>query len=161
MASPGHRDNILSPDHDVVGIGVVIERVKGERNLFVTQIFGTTRQPLDLTRIRTQFLAQLNSQRTRLQLPLLEESDLLNKEAELSTATCFANGGRKNTRPRKPTGFKQITQISFIASNPLEAISEIPGLTGARAAYIGIGMRKGEDLSHRGTVCVVVVLGDP
>jgi uncharacterized protein YkwD len=40
MASPGHRDNILSRDVTHVGIGVAVSEKSGQALLFVTQVFA-------------------------------------------------------------------------------------------------------------------------
>lgn len=158
MASSGHRANILNPEHNVVGIGVAIDLRGGEPSYTVTQIFGTARPQMDAAEIRTRFLSKLNTHRRQLNLQIVEENELLNKRAELSAARCFSRN-QETDRPVKNVPFKQLTEVSFIASDPLFAIEQINGLFEPSAAFVGIGIRKSNERAHKGTVCVVVVLG--
>ncbi|WP_299740051.1 CAP domain-containing protein [uncultured Roseobacter sp.] len=48
MNSPGHRANILSPNLDVIGIGIERGDYQGWDGLFVTQNFARTAAPLEL-----------------------------------------------------------------------------------------------------------------
>ncbi len=83
MASPAHRQTMLSPDFTHVGIG--IHRARGG-DLYVTQDFIRRFQPIDPSELHSSAMSILNKQRKAAGLPPLAEDDSLREIAGAHTA---------------------------------------------------------------------------
>ncbi len=67
MSSPGHRANILAPQYNALGIGVV----RTDAGIFVTQDFARRFPEVSVEEVESQVALQLNRVRRAAELPLL------------------------------------------------------------------------------------------
>jgi hypothetical protein len=156
MGSQGHRENILNPDFDEAGIGVV--REKGG-TYFVTEDFirGLVRR--DDNEAQAIILGILNDSRKAKGLPLLVPLELIT-----TTAKAFArNRAAGRELPQVPSFFGE-TSVHFAIGAELTQLAEaIAAKAGTRSDRIGIGVWFTRDREYPGGaywVCVLLVGGD-
>ncbi|MGX9856493.1 CAP domain-containing protein [Limimaricola variabilis] len=70
MNSPGHRANILNPDHEVIGIGIEVGKFRGYDSVMVTQNFASTDGTVDLDRGAATPAAPAQVEETPVQQPV-------------------------------------------------------------------------------------------
>lgn len=168
MDSPGHRQNILSPDVSHVGIGVV-EVAEGEgRAYLVTEVFTRVPERLgDLDDARDELLSRLASKREAGGLREARHDEKMSDLCAAAAREYFASGTQD--RPliealsRKAAGtklpYKRLGAMMMVVSS-IEQASEVAALLDPEAKGIGIGIAQG---TRRDTVenaiAVVVLLG--
>jgi uncharacterized protein YkwD len=112
MNSPGHKANILDPDFDEVGIGVVFKEGKG---YFVTQDFTKSLKPKRREEARAEVEEHINSMRREYSLPPI----LFTKEANGYAQQCSLNKAKDRLLPPLPSHFGQ-THVIYITSPSFE-----------------------------------------
>ncbi len=112
MDSPGHRANILDPDFDKVGIGVVF---KEDNGYYVTQDFIRSLKPKGREEARVEVEEHINSMRRKYSLPPL----LFSKEANAYAQQCSLNKIKDRPLPPLPTHFGE-THLFYIKSPSFE-----------------------------------------
>ena len=89
MDSPGHRKNILDPDVNRVGIGIVRT---GEGNLIITQVFARDYPTYDTEALAEEFLAAANKARASRGMRPLTRHKALARIARENTRAMKADG---------------------------------------------------------------------
>jgi len=117
MDSPGHRENILTPGFDEVGIAAVFRKGSG---YYVTQDFR--RAPLGKSEGEVQRDIQYNMNRLRRENNFVPLSFL--PEANAYAYRCSLNSEKGSPPPPLPRRFGP-TQYHFITSSALEGIEPI------------------------------------
>lgn len=117
MDSPGHRENILTPGFNEVGIAAVYRKGSG---YYVTQDFR--RAPLGKSEGEVQRDIQYNMNRLRRENSLSPLSFL--PEANAYACRCSLNSEKGSPPPPLPRRFGS-TQYHFITSSALEGIEPI------------------------------------
>jgi uncharacterized protein YkwD len=157
MASPGHRENVLNPDFDQVGIGIV--RGKGG-SYFVTEDFARGLVRRDEKEARGIVLGAMNEPRRKMNLPPLVLLDTLNETAQNYALKRAA--GRE--LPAGPAFFGEAL-MRFAMGAELDDITA--ALTNAdlgryRRAGIGIGFSRTREYPGGAYyVCALLVADDP
>jgi uncharacterized protein YkwD len=117
MESPGHRENILDPSFDEVGIGAVVKKNKG---YFITQDFRRSPVLKDETEVQREIQGDINDLRQKnflVPLSFLPDADVYARRCALNMIE-----GRRP--PPLPSHFGN-TQYHFITSPALEDIQPI------------------------------------
>ncbi len=117
MESPGHKENILDPAFDEVGIGAVLNKDKG---YFVTQDFRRAPVLRDARQVEREIKRDINELRRRSRLPSLYSSS----DADKYALECSKNMIEKKAPPPMPDQFRAV-QYHFITSPALEGIQKI------------------------------------
>lgn len=117
MDSPGHRENILDPNFDQVGIGVVFREDKG---YYVTQDFRRAPVLKEEEVVKEDIQKEINLLRRDNFLPPL----LFFQEADEYARKCSLNKSKDRSPPPLPSNFGE-TQFFFITSPSLEGIQPI------------------------------------
>jgi uncharacterized protein YkwD len=112
MDSPGHRANILDPDFDEVGIGVLF---KEDNGYYVTQDFTRSLKPKGREEARAEVEEHINSMRREYSLPPI----LFSKEANGYAQQCSLNKAKDKPLPPLPSHFGQ-TDVIYITSPSFE-----------------------------------------
>jgi uncharacterized protein YkwD len=156
MESPGHRENILNPEFDEVGIGIV--RGAGKA-YFVTEDFIRGLAPRSGSEVRIGILAGLNGTRKARGLAPLVTLDELDRMAGIYAQDKAA--GRKV--PGVPAFYGE-TFVRFAVSPDLDMIAaSIGGFDMSRCDRAGIGVAFGRSPEYPGgaySVCALLVARD-
>jgi len=112
MDSPGHRANILDPDFDEVGIGVVF---KEDNGYYVTQDFIRSLKPKERDEARAEVEEHINSMRSEYSLPPI----LFSKEADGYAQQCSLNKAKDRSPPPIPSHFGE-THLFYARSPSFE-----------------------------------------
>lgn len=157
MGSSGHRANILHPDFDQLGVGVV----RAENGVFyVTQDFIRAVVVRDEAAARDRVLAALDKARRGQGLAPLRPMDDLH-----ATARSFARlKSEGKALPVVPEGYGE-TRVDLFVGPDLDgiaaALSERPL---DRYSLVGVGVQFARPAGHSGgaySVCVFLLVGDP
>jgi uncharacterized protein YkwD len=112
MDSPGHRANVLDPDFDELGIGVVFKKDKG---YYVTQDFVQALAPKGRIEAEAEVEENINKIRRKSSLPPL----LFSKEANAYAQQCSLNKIEDRPLPPLPAQFGE-THLFYIKSPSFE-----------------------------------------
>jgi uncharacterized protein YkwD len=104
MDSPGHRANVLDPDFDELGIGVVFKKDKG---YYVTQDFIRVMAPKGREEARAEVEEHINSMRRKYSLPPI----LFLAEANGYAQQCSINKTKDRPLPPLPSHFGETLRI--------------------------------------------------
>jgi len=114
MDSPGHRANVLDPDFDELGIGVVFEKDKG---YYVTQDFIRALAPKGRIEAEAEVEENINKIRRAYSLPSIS----FLKEANRHAQQCSINKAKGRSLPSLPSHFGE-THIFYIRSASFEYV---------------------------------------
>ena len=157
MHSPGHRANILDPDYNSVGIGVV----RSGREIYVTQDFARLVAHASVEKIEEQVATDLNLERRaagetglrRVQAPELRRQacemathDRLNPRAGMEFATPAAASS-------KPSGL-----LAFTAIDPARIADSLHGLGSRPARAFSVGACYQSSASYENPVFWIIVV---
>lgn len=117
MESQGHRENILDPNFDEVGIGAVLKKNKG---YFITQDFRRSPVIKDENEVKREIQRDMNELRRR---NFLRPLNFL-QDADEYAYRCALNMIKARRPPPLPPQFGD-TQYHFITSPALEGIQSI------------------------------------
>jgi hypothetical protein len=112
MKSPGHKENILDPEFDEVGIGVIFKENKG---YYITQDFILSLMPMEEQEVKKEIQEKINSLRYENSLSPLS----FLKEADNYAHTYSLRKAEDRSPPPVPSNFGQ-THIVCITSPSLE-----------------------------------------
>jgi len=114
MDSPGHRANVLDPDFDELGIGVVFKKDKG---YYVTQDFVRALAPKGRIEAEAEVEENINKIRRVYSLPRIS----FLKEANRFAQQCSINKAKGRPLPSLPSHFGE-THIVYIRSASFEYV---------------------------------------
>ncbi len=112
MDSPGHRANVLDPDFDELGIGVVFKKDKG---YYVTQDFIQALAPKGRIEAEAEVEENINRIRRKYSLPPI----LFSKEANRFAQQCSINKAEDRSPPPVPSHFGE-THLFYIRTPSFE-----------------------------------------
>jgi uncharacterized protein YkwD len=157
MASPGHRENVLNPDFDQVGIGVV--RGKGG-SYFVTEDFARGLVRRDEKEARGIVLDAMNESRRKANLPPLVLLDTLNETAQ-SFALKRAAG---RELPEVPAFFGEALMRFAMGADLGDITAALTNADLRRYGRAGVGVGFSRSHEYPGGayfVCALLVADDP
>ncbi|MCX7974501.1 MAG: CAP domain-containing protein [Candidatus Aminicenantes bacterium] len=143
MESQAHRENILNPHFDEVGLGVV----KGEKdNYFVTQDFIQSRPIVSIEEAKTSVFSFIQNFRQTHRLPSIS----LDEEASEIAQMLAQVRAKKEPQPPLPQSLGEAF-IVFLITPLLDDLTQIePPLLDPRYNALGLGIAFGRDADHPG-----------
>jgi uncharacterized protein YkwD len=152
MDSSGHRENILDPAFDQVGIGAVLYEDKG---YYVTQDFRRAPVLRDARQVEREIKRDINELRRRSRLPSLYSSF----DADKYALQCSKNMIEKKPPPPMPNQFRAV-QYHFITSPALEGIQSIYAdkVIEVRFNAVGLGVTFARNTQYPGGCYFIALL---
>jgi len=149
MASPEHRENILDPDFDRIGIGIVYK----EKKYYITQDYLQSLNILGIDEAEKAIQNEINRIRLKKSLP-----PLLFSEDAGSIAQSFSTKRAKGQPLPDIGNLLGETQIRFITFPSLRVIESISGeLTNATYRRAGVGVWFGRLKEYPGGTYVITL----
>jgi uncharacterized protein YkwD len=168
LGSPGHRANLINPDANTFGIGVVVDEEDGRRAFVATQLFLRFARAIDTSQAPAHLLEMMNRARTaRGARPLEVEPNLQNAAAEAAAAyftdptlTTQTTVDRASAGMRRfSIAFRRIGGVMAVVSDVDEAGQLEPTLADD-VDYVGIGVAQGTRTdTEPNAIAVVIMLG--
>ena len=167
MDSPGHRQNILSPEVSHIGIGVV-EIAEGDGHAYlVTELFTQLPEPIDVEQGREELAERLAKKREAAGLKAARDDELMSQLCTATAREYFASGAkerpliealsRKAASARLP--YDRVGALMLVVTS-IEQASEVAALIDPKAKGIGIGVAQGtRSDTVENAIAVVVLLG--
>lgn len=151
MASPGHRDNVLSPRVTHVGVGLVRDGDADHPALLVTQVFIRRASPIDLDDGARELLDALNQARKARGRPVLSTDSALGELATTGARRYFAEPqlaqqslvqelNRQLGKQRLP--YEQLATVMVVVDG-LDQAASLEAALESRATHVGIGLAQG------------------
>ena len=155
MHSPGHRANILKPEYNAVGIGVV----RAGDSIFVTQDFALRTAELSVDEAEASVAEQFNRLRQRARvaaLPVVAAPVLRQGACEMARADALnpAMFSRKGTHPVE----RVQNMVAYTATDILTLPSDLVRLTSEQGAGMSIGVCYSRSASYNNPVYWVAVV---
>ena len=152
MDSSGHRENILDPAFDQVGIGAVLNKDEG---YYVTQDFRRAPVLRDARQVIREIKRDINDLRRRSRLPSLYSSS----EADEYALQCSKNMIESKPPPPMPDQFRAV-QYHFITSPALDGIQSIYGdkVLEVRFNAVGLGVTFARNEQYPGGCYFIALL---
>jgi uncharacterized protein YkwD len=168
LGSPGHRANLINPDVNTVGIGVVADETDGRRAYVATQVFLRFAREIDVGAAPQRLLEMMNRARTaRGARPLSTEPNLESAAQEAASAyftdpslSTQASVDRASAGLRRYSiAFRRVGGVMAVVSDVAEAGQLEPTLADD-VSYVGIGVAQGtRPDSEPNAIAVVIMLG--
>ncbi len=168
LGSPGHRANLINPDVNTIGIGVVMDETDGRRAFIATQLFLRFTREIDTSAQPAHLLEMMNRARTaRGARPLEVEPNLQNAAQEAaaayftdSTLTTQSTVDRASASMRRYSiAFRRIGGVMAVVGDVDEAGQLEPTLADD-VDYVGIGVSQGTRADGEpNAISVVIMLG--
>ena len=165
LSSPGHRANLMSPEVNTFGAGVVpVPLADGTPGVIVTELLIKELPPIDVEKVRGQLRAAVAAKRRAARAAPLADDPALDELAEgYATAMAAAHGA-----PPKAVsdaldaalrhGFRAVNVISGARSDPMD-FAEEPSVIGG-GTVLGVGVAQGmHPVLGRHGIYVVVLVG--
>jgi uncharacterized protein YkwD len=155
MHSPGHRANILKPEYNAVGIGVVRTR----DSIFVTQDFAERTADLSVDEAEHNVADRFNGLRQRARvgtLPVLEAPVLRQGACEMARTDALnpAMFSRKGTHPLEHVQ----NMVAYTATDILTLPSDLVRLTSEQGSAMSIGICYARSASYNNPVYWVALV---
>jgi hypothetical protein len=150
MASPTHRDNILSPRYQEIGIAVVDGELEGIATTLVVQMFGTlaSQQAVSSTSTSSDSETVAQESQTPASLAQLQSGQALSQTSLLPAQT------HQTATPRiTPISLSKAVSLSILILLSLVLISD--QLISRKKKLIRL---TGKNLAHLGFITLVIVL---
>ena len=159
LDSPGHRKNILDPNMDRIGIGIVRDM---KNQLIITQVFAESFPTYDTMALMKNFLAEANRLRDAKGLPRLKANTKLNQIALENSRTMRDKGQHsveKASDLLKKARLPMAVQIAvFQSSDPLTP-EKVKPMTERAYREIGIAIVQSESDDGVKYLWTTVLLG--
>ena len=168
LASPGHRANMINPDANIVGVGVVIDASDGQPAYIATQVFLRVAHAVDTAAAPAHLLELMNRARTaRGAPPLTVEPNL--QAAANDAAVAYFNDSTLTTQTavdqasasmrRYAIAFRRVGGVMAVVSEVDEA-SQLEPTLADDVDYVGIGVAQGTRAdTEPNAITVVIMLG--
>ncbi len=161
LASPSHRQNLMNPEVNSAGVGIV----QAGESVYLTQIFTKELPPVDLPAVRRNLRAAVVRKRADARQPAVAGDPMLDEVAEKYAQELAAAAGSSLPKARAAEveaplkkGFKAVHIISGARADPLH-FAEEPGVI-SPGRLLGVGVAQGmHPVLGRNAVYVVVLIG--
>lgn len=166
MNSPGHRQNVLSPEATHLGVGVALGReVGGQRELYVTQVFFREPPRLDVTAALVLATRSIAEARARASIPAVTEDRELVRLAQdfatrMGAGESWEGLEAQADRALDKLGarFRAVQTVVLILGDPAQVGSS--RVLDARVTHMGVGLARGDEPTlGKGMYFVVIFLG--
>jgi len=155
LNSPAHRENILSRDVTVMGVGVVLDRRASTPVMLLTQLFMKPGKAYDPRTARAEVLGAIRRSRARVGLPPLAVDEALSQLAGEHVKVLLSGGGTVRSRADATLGaalqrmgdrFGRIDGL-HVRLSVIDALEQAEEIQRKRYAHLGIGVgRSGEQI---------------
>lgn len=160
LASPSHRQNLMNPDVNSAGVGIV----QAGESVYLTQIFTKELPPVDLQAVHQKLRAAVVRKRADARQPAVADDPMLAEVAKKYAQELAAAGGTlakaraaEIEAPLKK-GFKTVHIISGARPDPLD-FAEEPGVISS-GRLLGVGVAQGmHPVLGRNAVYAVIIIG--
>ncbi len=155
MHSPGHRANILKPEYNAVGIGVV----RSGDSIFVTQDFAERTAELSVEQAEHNIADEFNRMRLRSRvsaLPVLDAPVLRQGACEMAEADQL-NPSMFSRRGKHPVASVQ-NMLAYTASDILTLPSDLVSLKTEQGSAMSVGACYAKSRSYANPVYWVAVV---
>lgn len=162
MDSPGHRKNILHPNMNRIGIGIV--RSKKDKGLFITQNFAQDFPTYDTAKLEKAFLETANKLRTAKGLKPLKSNATLSTIALENSRWMQTRRklGGERAGPRDAVNRAQLQRVQTACFQLMEPLTpeKVESVLDGRYTEIGISMVQGENATGAEVLWVTVLVGE-
>lgn len=164
LSSPGHRANVMNPDVNRAGMGIVPEAGKdGAQSVFVTQLFVKELPPLDPAEVRKKLRDAVERKRKDARRTPLTFDPTLDAVAE-KYAQELAQAGGSLPAERKAAltaplnkGFKTVQVLAGARADPLDFAEEPEVVSASKFAGVGVAIGMHPTLGRNAVYAVIVV----
>jgi len=164
LESPVHRANLMNPEINTGGVGVVIRKgADGQPMAFVTQLFTRVLPELDPVKVRADVRATLLERRAAAKAAALAPDPALEEVAQRYADALAAAGGNLSDADAEKLfsavtrKYKEINLVSGAKADPLEFAAD-PSLLGKSGKALGAGAARGRHPVLGKNAVYVVVL---
>jgi len=168
LASPGHRANMINPDANVVGVGVVVDNTDGQPAYIATQVFLRVAREVDTAAAPAHLLEAMNRARTARGARALTVEPNLETAAQNAAAAYFTDSTLTTqtavdqasaSMRRYAIAFRRVGGVMAVVSEVDEASQLEPTLSDD-VDYVGIGVAQGTRAdTEPNAITVVIMLG--
>jgi uncharacterized protein YkwD len=168
VASPGHRANLVNPDANVVGIGIVADTSDGRTAFIATEVFLRFAQPIDVSGAPQTVLEAINHARTARGARALTMEPNLQSAADAAAREYFSTPSmttqdtvdHASTAMRRfSLAFRRIGGVMAVVT-VLDEATELEPSFEADVDYVGIGVAQGtRPDTGENAIAVVIMLG--
>lgn len=168
LASPGHRANMINPDANVVGIGVVVDTTDGQPAYIATQVFIRVAREVDTAAAPAQLLEAMNRARTARGARALTVEPNLEAAAQSAAAAYFTDSTLTTqtavdqasaSMRRYAIAFRRVGGVMAVVSEVDEA-SQLEPTLADDVDFVGIGVAQGTRAdTEPNAITVVIMLG--
>lgn len=166
--SPGHRANLVNPDVNTIGLGVVVDDRDGRRAFLATEVFLRVTDEIDVASAPTRLLELMNRARVARGARALESEPNLTRAAQEAADAYFADPSLSTQAAvdRGSAGlrsyavlFRRVGGVMAVVS-ALDDAGQLEPALDAEVDYVGVGVAQGtrEDAPPN-SIAVVVMLG--
>lgn len=164
LESPRHRANIMNPEVNKAGVGIVAEPGKdGASSVFVTQLLIKELPPLDPVEVRGKLRAAMERKRKDARQPPVTFDAALDQVAEKYARELAAAGGELS-KARKaeltaPLGksYKTVNVLSGARGDPLDFAEEPEVVSAGKFAGVGVALGMHPTLGRNAVYAVILV----
>lgn len=164
LSSPGHRANVMNPDVNRAGVGIVPETSKeGASSVFVTQLFIKELPPLDPEVVRKKLRdAVERKRRDARRSPVTFDPTLDGVAEKYAQELAKAGGTLPPDRKAELTaplhkGFKTVQVLSGARADPLDFAEEPEVVSAGKFAGVGVAIGMHPTLGRNAVYAVIVV----
>lgn len=168
LASPGHRANMINPDANVVGVGVVVDNTDGQPAYIATQVFLRVAREVDTAAAPAHLLEAMNRARTARGARALTVEPNLETAAQNAAAAYFTDSTLTTqtavdqasaSMRRYAIAFRRVGGVMAVVSEVDEA-SQLEPTLADDVDYVGIGVAQGTRAdTEPNAITVVIMLG--
>ncbi len=168
LASPGHRANMINPDANVVGVGVVVDNTDGQPAYIATQVFIRVAREVDTAAAPAHLLEAMNRARTARGARALTVEPNLEAAAQSAAAAYFTDSTLTTqtavdqasaSMRRYAIAFRRVGGVMAVVSEVDEA-SQLEPTLADDVDYVGIGVAQGTRAdTEPNAITVVIMLG--
>jgi uncharacterized protein YkwD len=163
--SPTNRQNLLNPEVNRIGVGVVPATVGGKPAVFVVEIFTKFLEKVDVDQVRANLYAEIEKRRTAAGAPAPVKDAKLEKTAQ-EYALALAQGGGKvsadvadDVTQAIRIAYKSIDLVEGAKPNPLDFAEPAAA---AKGTAVGVGIVQGDSaVLGKNAVFVTIITGQP
>jgi uncharacterized protein YkwD len=168
VASPGHRANLVNPDANVVGIGVVADQSDGRTAFVATEVFLRFAQPIDVASAPQTVVDAINRARTARGAQAMRSDPNLAAAADEAARAFFTNPSmttqdavdQASTSLRRfSLQFRRLGGVMAVVTALSEATELEPSFE-ADVDSVGVGVAQGtRPDTGENAIAVVIMLG--
>ncbi len=166
MHSPGHRANILNPEANRIGIGIVLDPARHDA-LYVTQVFLRVLGRVDVQKERARLASLIAARRRQAGVAAAASDPQLDRAAQALAEAAATHHGDATAQERErllgPSllRFGQARALSAVVADPSTVASKPDVLAPCKALAVGVAQGTHPELGENAIYVVLVLAGTP